>query len=153
MQSFIFDFKKSPSFLGKWNKEFDVEDINTNCFYIVLVDDSCNDNIEDCLNPDGQLDYAEEHLLPIQCSLKYETIGTNSYIRLDGDVDIVFPYYDEATEITYDNFNMKGVFITTDSGYVMGYSINTYSMNINTEFIIEDGITFWSIIEGELYGE
>lgn len=152
MQSFIFDFKKSPSFLDKWNKEFDVEAINTNCFYIVLVDDICDDNILDCLNPDKQLKYSEEHLLPMECSLNYVKDGVDSYIRLDGDVDIVFPYTDNNS-ISHESFNMKGAFLTTDSGYVIGYSINTYSLNINTEFIIEDGLTFWSIIEGGIYGE
>ena len=32
--------------MQKWNKEFDVEDIGTNCFYIVLVDEVCDNNFD-----------------------------------------------------------------------------------------------------------
>ena len=138
MQSFIFDFRKSPTFFQKWNKEFDVEDIGSNCFYLVLVDDICADNIDDVLTEDGQISYSNTHLLKKQCFLEYTQIDNDhSEITLDGEV-----------EITLANpFNMKGAFLTNDAGYVMGYSINTSSLQISEAIIFEDGLRFWTMGE------
>ena len=152
MQSVVMDFKKSPTFMRKWNKEFDVEDIGTNCFYIVLVDDICDDNISDCLNTDNQIKYSEEHCLPVEVTLKYEEQNDNAYLTVDGDVSIIFPYTDTYhSAIT--SFNMKGIFVTNDAGYVMGYSINQYSVNVNTKFTIADGLKLWSLLEVVNNGE
>ena len=145
MESCIFDFDKSPSFMMKWNKEFDVEDIGTNCFYIVLVDDECDDNIEQVLDEEKKIRYSEEHLLSLSCNLKYEDDGDNAIISLDGDVTHTFA--------DGESFDMKGVFVTNERGYVMGYSINQYSMNINNQFTMEYGLKLWSILEGKLNGE
>ena len=147
MQSYIFDFKKSPSFMRKWNKEFDVEDIGTNCFNIVLVDDVCDDNIEDVLNLDGQIKYNESHLIIAECGLNYVIDDdSHEHIILNGEVEIDF------ADLDIDDFNMKGCFITNDGGYVMGYSINTFSLNISNGIIFENGLYLWSIIEGEVNG-
>ena len=145
VESCILDFDKSPSFMQKWNKEFDVEDIGTDCFYIVLIDDICEDNISDVLDNENKISYSEEHLLSLPCNLKYEDDGDNAYISLDGTVTHTF----ESDE----RFNMKGVFVTNQSGYVMGYSINQYSMNISNQFILDDGLKLWSILEGRVNGE
>lgn len=147
MQSFVFDFEKSPTFFKKWNKEFDVEDIGTNCFYIVLVDDICDDNISDVLNLDGQIKYSSDHLLSTECNLTYNEIDVDTAeIKLNGSVDIDFD------DLTIDDFDMKGCFLTNDAGYVIGYSINTRSLNISNEFILEDGLVFFTLVRG-LYGE
>ena len=147
MQSYVFDFKKNPSLMSKWNKEFDVEDIGTNCFYIVLVDDICDDNFADCLD-DGQLRYSDGHTIKAECSLEYVINNNAESIVLDGDVTIDF-----ADEEFTDGFKMKGAFLTTDSGYILGYSINQFSINITTQMIFEDGLTFFDVIEGGLNGE
>ena len=137
MQSLIFDFKKSPYFFRKWNKEFDVEDIETNCFYIILVDDSCEDNIEENLNQDHQLIYDSEHMIREECLLKYEETDTNEDITLDGDVEITLE----------SDFKMRGCFLCADSGFVLGYSINTYSLNISSAITFEDGLFFFSLTD------
>ena len=138
--------------MQKWNKEFDVEDIGTDCFYIVLIDDVCDDNISDVLDIENKISYSEEHLLQLPCNLKYEDDGDNAYISIDGTVTLTFPYTD-AHHTAIEDFNMKGVFVTNQSGYVMGYSINQYSMNISNQFILDDGLKLWSIMEGKYYGE
>lgn len=145
VESVVLDFDKSPTFMKKWNKEFDVEDIGTNCFYIVLVDDICDDNISDVLDAENKIKYDEEHLLSLKCTLKYEDDGDTSYVSLDGDVTHTFG--------GNENFNMKGVFVTNESGYVMGYSINQYSFNISNQFILDDGLKLWTILEAKLHGE
>ena len=140
LQSYVFDFRKSPTFDRKWNKEFDVEDIETNCFNIVLVNDICDDNIEDCLNADNQLRYNEEDMLFIDCHLVYDdTNKDNSFIALAEDCSYTF----EENE----DFKFKGAFVTNESGYVMGYSINTYSVNITNEIIFKKDLKFWTITE------
>ena len=144
MQSYIFDFEKSPSFMRKWNKEFDVEDIGTNCFNIVLVDDICDDNISDCLNQDGQLKYDESHLKSVECSLVYneDSDYDTSNIALANSVTVPFT--------TDEVFSMKGVFITNDAGYVMGYSIYTTSINISN-LSFEKDLILWDIVEGSVH--
>lgn len=143
MQSFVFDFEKSPTFFKKWNKEFDVEDIGSNCFYIVLVDDICDDNIEEVLNPDGQIKYDESHLISGQCALNYVEIDKDTaHVILDGETSISL----------VNDFNMKGCFLTNDAGYVIGYSINTFSLNISSGIIFEDGLYFFSLVEGDVNG-
>lgn len=150
LQSYVFDFRKSPTFLRKWNKEFDVEEIETTCFYIYLLNDICYDNIEQCVDENtGRFTFTDEQLqnnslkLPCYLELKY----------VDTDVsDIVLK---EDTEYTFgadENFAMKGAFLVTDSGYVMGYSINSQSVNITNRIIFEKGLTFWNIVEGVLNG-
>ena len=129
--------------MQKWNKEFDVETLGSG-FHVVLVDDICDDNILDCLN-DKKLKYASSHLLSLDCTLKYTDDGDNAIISLDGEVTHTFAD-DES-------FNMKGIFVTNSEGYVMGYSINQYSMNINNQFVMDDGLKLWSILEGKLNGE
>lgn len=127
--------------MQKWNKEFDVENIGTNCFNIVLVDDVCDDNFSDCINPDGQLKYDTElHCKSVECSLVY----SNDKIVLGADAVINF---------NDDSFDMKGVFLTTDSGYIMGYCINQVSLTVTNSMTFEEGFIFYDIVEGACNGE
>lgn len=127
--------------MQKWNKEFDVEDIGTNCFYIVLVDSVCDDNISDCLNNDGQLVYEESDMISADCSLAFNNVNSEvSIISLDGSVTFTFG--------EGETFDMKGIFITNDAGYVLGYTINPSTVTISNQMIFEDGLIFWDIVEG-----
>ena len=144
MQSYIFDFKKSPTFFKKWNKKFDVENLSSETMNIVLVDDICDDNIEDCLNSNGELKYSSPNIVSEDCTLNFVEEDVNrSYIQLDDDVTFEF-----GTA----NFSMKGAFLTTSEGYVLGYSINQYSLNITNEMIFEKDLIFFDIVEGVLNG-
>lgn len=149
MQSLVFDFKKSPTFFQRWNKEFDVEDLDGNgvinaTFKIVIVNDVCEDNIEDCINNSGQLIFTSPNALSETCSLKYSREGLErEYISLNGDVTFEF----EDT-----NFSLRGAFLTTNSGYVLGYSINQQSLNVTNEMIFEDTLIFFDILEGVIDG-
>ena len=149
MQSLIFDFKKSPTFFKKWNKEFDVEDIISDSdtinadFNIVIVDDVCDDNIEDCIDSNGELVYSSPHILSKTCALDYKEEGLERcYISLNQDVTFDFE------ELSVENFSLKGAFLTTEGGYVLGYSINQYSLNVTYQMIFEEGLIFFDIIEG-----
>lgn len=121
-----------------------MENIGTNCFYIVLVDDICDDNFSDCINQDNQLKYSNNHYVSAECELKHEVNGEVESIILNEDCTFTF----DGEGTNPESFNMKGAFLTTDSGYVMGYSINQYSINITTQMIFEKGLIFYDIIEG-----
>lgn len=145
MQSFIFDFKKSPTFFTKgWNKKFDVDDLSNETINIVLVDDICDDNISDCIDSGGELIYTSSNTLSENCTLNFvEEDENRCYIQLDDDVTF---------DLDNDNFSMKGAFLTDSSGYVIGYSINQYSLNITNEMVFEKDLIFFDIVEGVLNG-
>ena len=66
------------------------------------------------------------------------------------DDDVTFEFDGE----TYpESFDMKGAFLTTADGYVLGYSINQFSLTITTQMIFEKDLVFFDIIEGVLNGE
>lgn len=148
MQSYIFDFRKSTTFLKKWNKEFDVEDFGNSTFYIVLVDENCNDNFSECINQDGQLIYDNTHSIKSECELSYVVNDNTESIVLAADCTFDFNGEDYPT-----SFNMKGAFLVNEDNYVLGYSINQYAIYITTQMIFEQGLTFYDIVEGILDGE
>lgn len=125
-----------------------MEEIGATCYYLILLDDICEDNIEDCLNEDKQLKYTDAqmqaHSKIAQCNLTYTDNNVDvARIVLDGDV--VFNFNE-------DNFAFKGAFLVTNAGYVMGYSINPYSVNVTNQMIFEDGLKFYEIVEGAING-
>lgn len=145
MQSYVFDFEQSPTFRKKWNKEFDVEDMPSNCFNIVLVDGICDDNIEDCLTVENHLKYDEtsNHVLSKSCTLVYTEVSDGKDTISLGD-NVTF-----GTNVLGDNvFNMKGAFVTNDAGYVMGYSINEYTTGLTNQLIFDKDLILWDIEEG-----
>ena len=147
MQSYVFDFDKSPTLFKKWNKEFDVEDLTSTCFYIAIVDEECDDNLNNCLDSEGHLIYAEtSHTKTVECALTYT--DTNDYgdaiVSLSEEVSFEF----EENEM----FALKGCFLLSDSGYVLCGSTNTFSVNVTNEIIFEKGLNFFTIVEGVFNG-
>lgn len=132
--------------MKKWNKEFDVEEIETTCFSLYILDDLCYDNIESCLNSEGKFVFTDaqmqEHSLNQSCYLRIDEVGNDtSAIVLNEDVTF---------ELGESMFPMKGMFLVTDSGFVMGYSINTYSVNVTNQMIFKKDLIFWNIVEGAI---
>lgn len=145
MQSYIFDFKKSPSFVRKFNKEFDVEDIDTKCFYLVLLDDLCPDNLSDCLNSEGKLNFTDEQM---QIHSQEKEVNL-VYSESEDYVGIISLKEDTTFEFDITNFRFKGAFLRTNNGYVLGGSVNTYSVNVTNQMIFEKDLKFFEIVEGE----
>ena len=145
LDSFIFDFEKSPTFFKKWNKEFDVENLGSGTFNIVLVGDECPNNIEDCLNGTALQSFSDT--LTESVDLIFDEIDRDTFsIKVDGDV--VFDIGED------NNFSLKAAFLTssnTTTNYVMGFSINQNSINVSNEVIFEDGLVFWSVAEGDTH--
>ena len=108
MQSYIFDFRKSPTFMRKWNREFDVEDLGNSTFYIVLVDENCPNNFSECVDPTtGELIFQEGQYIHAECELDYVIDGNVETIVLNEDCTFDF----DGT--TYpESFKMKGAFLT-----------------------------------------
>ena len=135
--------------MKKWNKEFDVEDMGANCFYIVLVDDNCEDNFSDCVNADGQLIYDESHMLTAECELAYVVDNNKESIVLNEDC--IFDFAEDSS--LPDSFKFKGAFLVTDARYAMGYSINQYSLELTTQLVFEKDLRFFDVLEAVSDGE
>lgn len=134
IQSFTFDFKRSPSFFERWNLDFLISNMNgtTKNFKIVIAGD-CHDNIEDNLTNNRTLNSSVTSKREVTCALKWE----DEAISLGTDVE--FTIGDSVIPL-------KGVFLTTSSGYVMGYSINMSSFNITNKLKFDKGTIFYSIV-------
>ena len=139
--------------MKKLNKEFDVEAMGDNCFCIRIIDDLCDNNIKACLNEDLQLKYTDEeleaHSMIAPCNLVYEELdpddetNEDAQIKLDGEVTFTFGQ---------ENFPLKGVFLTTDNGYVMAYVIHSNTINITNQMIFEDELILIETREGAVNG-
>lgn len=132
--------------MKRWNKEFDVEAMESNCFYLHLVDDVCDDNIKDCLNEDGQLRYDESHLKSMGCVLEYVELDPDDLTNEDANIVLSDNVTFEFDEDEY--FPCKGVFLTTDNGYVLSYVINTRAFTLTNQMIYEEGLILIDIREG-----
>lgn len=149
MQSYIFDFKKNTSLMRKgWNKEFDVGDMGASSFHIVLVDGNCKDNFSECVDSDGKLIYSNSQKISQECELVYVATGNTESLVLNEDCTFEFNGEDYP-----ESFKFKGAFLTTDENYVLGYSINQYSLQITTQMKFEKGLVFFDITEGVFDGE
>ncbi len=139
--------------MKKWNKEFDVEDtvgdttVLDQTFKIILVNGDCRDNFLECVT-DGVLNYSGSQIVSAECNLRYETNNNSESIVLDDDVT-----FDFDGETYPESFPMKGAFLTTYDDYVLGYSINQFSITITTQMIFEKDLAFFDVIEGGLNGE
>lgn len=149
-QSYIFDFSRVDSFFDEFNKKFKLSDMNvpnnngeitTNLknFKLILAS-HCPENINECLNSNGTLDTS------------VVTIPDNS-TKIIG-LDWIKRGYGEGTIELHDEviFNigaveqpLKAVFLTTNTGYVMGYSINPVTINVTNRIVFDDDVIFWDI--------
>lgn len=135
VQSYIFDFSRSPRFFEDWNLKFTVNEMksSSNLFQIVYCDYAPSD-INDCLNGDV-LDTSKVHVLTsVDFSLKYD----------DG---IITVREDATWNLSTTVRNLKAVFIRHKAtGFVMGYSINTVGFDVTNIVKLEKGTILWSIV-------
>lgn len=135
------DFKKSFSFLEQFNLKFSVSDMKatSNKFRLVLVSD-CNDDFKDCIDGNGVLNSSNTVLYTIPCSLKWNLIDENTVeVRLRNTVSV---------SIGTDIKDLRAVFLTNTSNYVMLYSIFNHSIQITNKMVFEKDTLFFSIGEG-----
>jgi len=135
------DFKKSFSFLEQFNLKFSVSDMKatSNKFRLVLVSD-CNDDFKDCIDGNGVLNSSNTVLYTIPCSLKWNLLDENTVeVSLRNTVSV---------SIGTDIKDLRAVFLTNTSNYVMLYSIFNHSIQITNEMVFEKDTLFFSIGEG-----
>lgn len=136
VQSYIFDFKRVPSFFENWNIQFTVNEmqLNSNKFQIVYCTHAPS-NIYDCLNG-GVLSSDVTVGASIDLSLKYE----DDTISVRNDCT-----WNAGTTV----YSLKAIFIRhKGSGYVMGYSINNVSFDVSNTVKLEAGTVLWSFEDG-----
>lgn len=135
------DFKKSFSFLEQFNLKFSVSDMKatSNKFRLVLVSD-CNDDFKDCIDGNGVLNSSNTVLYTIPCSLKWNLLDENTVeVSLRNTVSV---------SIGTDIKDLRAVFLTNTSNYVMLYSIFNHSIQITNKMVFEKDTLFFSIGEG-----
>lgn len=143
-QSIIFDFTRVENFMDDYNIEFfvaDMDGINKN--YEFVIADSCNDNIEDCLNDDGTLNTDVVHTVNIgddgEVSLIYSKGVRGSRVISLGSSDVVMDVGDE-------NVSMKAMFLRSIStGYVLAYCILARAVPITESVIFPASGLVWTI--------
>ena len=148
-QSLIFDFHSVDDFKENLNVKFSLTEDMTHLeggeyvtpssastkFNIIISSYSSNEP-SDCINSNGTLNtnnVVETETL--SCGLTWD--GT--FIKVTDDVSVSL----SEGEI----LPVKSVFVTNDdTGYVMGYSINTNPFEVTNEVKFEEGTIFWSIV-------
>ena len=138
--SILIDWSRVPTFWRDWNVKFKVDGMNgsTSNFNIVFVS-FAYDTIDECLSggklkPEVLAGVSET----IPCGLLYD------------DTELVKIADDVEWTIGDNIIPIKAIFLTTDDGYVMGYSINISSFEVTNKLIIEKDTILWSFHSGGL---
>ena len=134
--SHLFDWSRTPLFLTKWGKSFDVASMNGASNFQLVVASYSPSDIEDCLDANGTLNNDVTVAQAIDCGLKWQ----DDVIKLNADVtwsigDSIVP--------------LKALFLRDkNSGFVLGYSINNTSFEVTNQLKFNKDTIFWSIING-----
>lgn len=152
MDEYAFDFTKVDNFLDDLNREgkfdsLDMDGISKN-YKMVLVSE-CPNDIEKCLDEDGTLNDEVEIIDTLGvddglCSLLWSK-GINSERSISfADSSVTYNLGDNTADL-------KAVFLVNmveGSGYVLAYSINSYSFPIEGEIILPCDGMLWSMRNG-----
>ena len=150
--SYIFDFRRVPSFFENFNESFSISDMNLSKtaspvlenFQLVLAS-YCPENIDECLDEDGLLNTDVVIAKDENDNDLIVTVGLDYLADEYGDATIEL--HDDATlDIGDINITFKAVFLTTLDGYVMGYSINPVNFTVTNKVVFDDDVVFWDIV-------
>ena len=138
--SILIDWSRVSTFWRDWNVKFKVDGMNgsTSNFNIVFVS-FAYDTIDECLSG-GQLkpEVLAGVSATIPCGLSWDD---NGIVRVANAV---------TWNIGDDIVPLKGVFLTTSDGHVIGYSINNTSFEVTNQLIIDKDTILWSFQTGGL---
>ena len=137
-QSYIFDFHRSPRFFYEWNNSFKVVDMqSTTANFQIVYCSQAPTNIEDCLVNNSTLD---TNAVTILQSVDVNLVFNDGVISVGAD----------ATWNIGDTVqDLKAVFIRhKNTGFVMGYSINTVAFEVTNKIKLEKDTILWSIVDG-----
>lgn len=134
--SHLFDWSRTPKFLERWGKSFDVASMNGSTNFQLVFSSYCPSSIGDCLNSNGSLNSNVTITKVSDCGLKWQ----DDVIKLSADV---------TWSIGDDIVPLKAVFLRDkNSGFVLGYSINNTPFEITNQLKLNKDLIFWSIING-----
>ena len=134
--SHLFDWSRTPKFLERWGKSFDVASMNGSNNFQLVFSSYCPSSIGDCLNSNGSLNSNVTLTKVSDCGLKWQ----DDVIKLSADV---------TWSIGDDIVPLKAVFLRDkNSGFVLGYSINNTPFEITNHLKLNKDLIFWSIING-----
>lgn len=137
VQSYLFDFQRSPSFFTNWNIKFLLSNMTNSENFSIVFCDYASDNINDCIDSNGILNTTNAHpIATIDCSLEW-----------DGETEIITIRNDATWSIGDNHYPLKAVFICSKStaNYVMGYCINMDNFEVTNQIKFEAGTILWSI--------
>lgn len=132
--SHLFDWSKTPQFVDKFNKGFDLVSMNgsSNNFQLV-ISSFCPSDIDDCLTSNGTLNNDVTQTQTLDCALKWQ----DNTIKLGNNVT-----WNIGTSIV----PIKAIFLKDkNTGFVLGYSINTTAFDVTNQLKFNKDIVFWSI--------
>ena len=138
--SILIDWSRVSTFWRDWNVKFKVDGMNgsTSNFNIVFVS-FAYDTIDECLSG-GKL--KPEVLAGVSETIPCGLLWDDTEVIKIAD-DVVWDMHDSIIPI-------KAIFLTTNDGHVMGYSINITSFEVTNKLIIEKDTILWSIHTGGL---
>ena len=146
-QSYIFDFTRTNRFMRDINREgcFDTEDmdgISKNFRFVIAT--SCPNNISDCLDEDYTLNLDEVILYNMDSNE-----GEVSLLCTDGvngDMTISIAQGDVSFELGDEDILMAALFLVSETGYVMAYSILNSPVGVTNQVVLPVNGVIWNII-------
>ena len=137
--TYIFDFKRTPTFWDNFNLSFLLTDMDGSSenFNFVFCS-TAPSNIDECLDVDGSLDSSKVTVTEtVDCALLWE----NSCISVGSDAT----YTIGGVRVP-----LKAIFLTDETtGFVMGYSINSNSFEVTNEVQFDEGTVLFTLYDGD----
>lgn len=146
-QSYIFDFTRVDRFMRDINREgcFDTEDMDglSKNFRFVIATSLKSQNINDCLDLDGTIDTTVATLY--NASSDEGNVAILYADGVNGDATISIAQGDCVFDIGDLDINMAGIFLVSDSGYVMAYSILNSPVPVTNQVVLPVNGVIWKI--------
>jgi len=139
IQSYLFDFHRTPNFFQNWNNKFKVLEMDGTSLNFQLVFSSYgSDNIDECLNGDVIDTSVVTNRYTVDCALKF-----------DATTDIVSIGADVTWSLGSTIVPLKSVFLQHKAtGTVMGYSIHMNAFEVTNQVKLEKDTILWSFEDG-----
>jgi len=159
-RSFTFDYARVSTFMEDWNIEWLLSDMNrlddegevigteiTDKFQVVVATYAPN-NIDECLDENGCL--SEDDVVT-----EYTFDGTTYDLRKN--IGLFYDPVDEiigiSSAVRYDigeaEIPLKAIFITNDTGRVLGFTINMISFKITNALIFDKNAILFDVQGGD----
>ena len=137
--TYIFDFKRSPSFFDQFNKLFDLDNMDGNSDeFAFIFCSTAPSNISECILNDGTLDTSKVTVADtVDCALSWE----------DNKISVAS---DTVYNIGNTKVPLKAFFLEDKStGFILGYSINGNSFEVTNKIQFDEGTVLFTLYDGD----